>query len=86
VKSRRAPIDAAIKNTAVELSTQIRRLRCLQALTQAELAQIAGVTVETVARLERVVRARSSANSNPSLETLTRVAFALGVTTGELLR
>ena len=54
-------------------------------LTQAGLALRAGVTVETVARLERVLRARSSANSNPSLETLARLSVALGVDVSELL-
>ena len=54
-------------------------------MTQAELASRAGVTVETVARLERVLRGRSSANSNPSLETLARLGLALGVEVSELL-
>jgi transcriptional regulator with XRE-family HTH domain len=54
-------------------------------MTQAELAQRAGVTVETVARLERVLRGRSSANVNPSLETMTRLSQALGVELIELL-
>ena len=35
--------------------------------------------------LERVLRGRSSANSNPSLETLVRLASALGVEVSELL-
>jgi transcriptional regulator with XRE-family HTH domain len=54
-------------------------------MTQAALASRAGVTVETVARLERVVRGRSSANSNPSLETLSRLALALEVELHALL-
>jgi transcriptional regulator with XRE-family HTH domain len=54
-------------------------------MTQAALAARAGVTVETVARLERVVRGRSSANSNPSLETLSRLALALEVELHTLL-
>jgi len=41
--------------------------------------------VETVARLERVLRGRSSANANPSLETLGRLSAALGVEVAELL-
>jgi transcriptional regulator with XRE-family HTH domain len=49
------------------------------------LASRAGVTVETVARLERVVRGRSSANTNPSLETLARLSDALGVDLSDLL-
>jgi transcriptional regulator with XRE-family HTH domain len=43
------------------------------------------VTVETVARLERVLRGRSSANANPSLETLARLSGALGVEVCDLL-
>lgn len=38
-----------------------------------------------MARLERVLRGRSSANSNPSLETLVRLAQALGVEVAVLL-
>lgn len=41
--------------------------------------------METVARLERVLRGRSSANSNPSLETLARLSAALGIEVSELL-
>ena len=63
----------------------MKQLRLEAGLTQAELASRAGVTVETVARLERVLRGRSSANSNPSLETLVRLASALGVEVSELL-
>jgi transcriptional regulator with XRE-family HTH domain len=54
-------------------------------MTQAELAARAGVTVETVARLERVLRGRLSANANPSLETLARLSDALGVDVPDLL-
>lgn len=41
--------------------------------------------METVARLERVLRGRSSANANPSLETLARLSGALGVEVSDLL-
>lgn len=67
------------------LAEQVRQLRVQAGMTQAELAARAGVTVETVARLERVLRGRSSANSNPSLETLARLSGALGVEVSELL-
>jgi transcriptional regulator with XRE-family HTH domain len=60
-------------------------LRIQAGLTQAELASRAGVTVETVARLERVLRGRLSANANPSLETMERIGTALGVEVAELL-
>ncbi len=70
---------------AMKLAERVRRLRLEAGLTQAELAGGAGVTVETVARLERVLRGRASANANPSLETLTRLAAALGVDVTDLL-
>ncbi|HOU89823.1 MAG TPA: helix-turn-helix transcriptional regulator [Polyangiaceae bacterium] len=70
---------------AMKLAERVRRLRLEARLTQAELAAGAGVTVETVARLERVLRGRASANANPSLETLTRLAAALGVEVTDLL-
>jgi transcriptional regulator with XRE-family HTH domain len=54
-------------------------------MTQAELAGRAGVTVETVARLERVLRGRASANANPSLETMERIAASLGVDVADLV-
>ena len=70
---------------AVCLAEQVRRLRLQAGLTQAELGARAGVTVETIARLERVLRGRVSANANPSLETMERIATALGVEVAELL-
>lgn len=70
---------------ALKLAERVRKLRLEAGLTQAELAAGAGVTVETVARLERVLRGRASANANPSLETLTRLAAALGVEVTDLL-
>src|SRR5690242_5240372 len=80
-----APRAASVNVIAMRLAAQVRQLRVEAGLTQAELASRAGVTVETVARLERVLRGRSSANSNPSLETLARLSEALGVEVAELL-
>jgi transcriptional regulator with XRE-family HTH domain len=74
-----------LKDIAIRLAERVRELRLSSRLTQAELAARAGVTVETVARLERVLRGRSSANANPSLETLARLAGALGVEVPDLL-
>ena len=69
----------------LRLAERVQQLRKNLGMTQAALASRAGVTVETVARLERVVRGRLSANSNPSLETLARLALALEVELHELL-
>jgi transcriptional regulator with XRE-family HTH domain len=67
------------------MAERVRQLRVQAGMTQAELAARAGVTVETIARLERVLRGRSSANSNPSLETMERICGALGVEVADLL-
>lgn len=75
----------AYEDVILRLATRVQQLRKSLCMTQAALASRAGVTVETVARLERVVRGRVSANSNPSLETLTRLAVALEVEVHELL-
>ncbi|HMA94879.1 MAG TPA: helix-turn-helix transcriptional regulator [Polyangiaceae bacterium] len=76
---------AHYEDIIIRLAKRVQSLRKRLGLTQAALASRAGVTVETVARLERVVRGRPSANSNPSLETLIRIASALEVGPHELL-
>lgn len=76
---------SAYEEVIISLAKRMQLLRRNLHLTQAALAQRAGVTVETVARLERVVRGRASANSNPSLETLLRLASALQIELHELL-
>lgn len=61
------------------MAEKVLQLRTKNGITQAELARRADVTVETIARLERVLRGKASANANPSLETLDNIARALGV-------
>lgn len=72
-------------DAAARLARNLKELRARAGLTQAELARRARLTAETIARLERVVRGRSSANVNPSLETLVRIARALEVDVVDLL-
>lgn len=67
------------------LGARLRELRIAAKMTQAELAREADVTVETVARIERTVRGAASANTNPSLDTIFRLADALGAHPTELL-
>jgi len=57
----------------------LRTLREEKGLTQAQLAKAAGTTQEYVAMLETGVR------KNPTIETLKRLAKALGVPVTELL-
>ena len=78
-------VRPAISEVATRIGKMVRHLRLECGFTQADLAAHAGVTQETVARLERVVRERQSANFNPSLETLVRLAHALCVDVKELV-
>lgn len=60
------------------LVDNIRALRRKKKMTQDQLAEACGVTVGTIARIET--------NANvPSIETLVKIAKALGTTTDELL-
>jgi len=81
-----AVLRAVVEDVSSRLAVRLRALRLAAGLTQAALAERARVTSETVARLERVVRHRVSANVNPSLDTLVRLATALSVDVSELLR
>ena len=70
---------------AVTVAENVRKRRTALGITQAAVAANASVTVETIARLERVLRGRASANANPSLETMERIADALGCSVIDLL-
>jgi transcriptional regulator with XRE-family HTH domain len=70
---------------AVFFATQVLRRRKAQKLTQAELATRAGLTVESIARAERVLRRKASAQSNPCLATIEAIASSLGCHAADLL-
>ncbi len=63
----------------VYVGDNLKRLRVLKALTQAELAQKAGFTPAAVARIERN-------EAEPRMTTLRKLAEALGVEPHELVR
>ena len=63
----------------VFVGEQLKKLRTLRALTQAEVAERAGVTTATVARVERN-------EIEPRMTTLRKLAAALEVDPGELVR
>jgi transcriptional regulator with XRE-family HTH domain len=56
----------------------LKRLRTLNALTQAQLAERAGITTAAVARIERD-------ENEPRMTTLRKLADALGVEPRELI-
>ncbi len=64
--------------TMVHIGQRLKRLRTLRALTQAELADRAGVTTATVARIERD-------EIEPRMTTLRKLAHALEVDPAELV-
>jgi transcriptional regulator with XRE-family HTH domain len=63
----------------VYVGDNLKRLRVLNALTQAELAQKAGLTPAAVARIERD-------EAEPRMTTLRKLAEALGIEPQELVR
>jgi transcriptional regulator with XRE-family HTH domain len=63
----------------VYVGDNLKRLRVLNALTQAELAQKAGLTPAAVARIERN-------EAEPRMTTLRKLAQALSVEPHELIR
>ncbi len=73
------PQDAdAAKATAQTLARALRARRFAQSLTQAELAETVGISLEAYSRLER-------AQALPSFPTLMRVCEVLGTTPNALL-
>jgi len=58
---------------------RLHDLRIERGYTQEELARTADVTLRRVADLE------NKSNTNPTLDTLSRIAGALGVSTSELI-
>lgn len=61
----------------LNIGNRIKDLRELKGLTQKQLGEKIGVTAETIARYE-------NSNRNPNIETLNKIAEALGVTINEL--
>ncbi len=64
--------------TVVHVGENLKRLRTLNALTQAQLAERAGLTTAAVARIERD-------ENEPRMTTLRKLADALGVEPRELI-
>lgn len=62
------------------LSKNIKKLRRTKRLSQERLARLADVANNTIIKME------SGENTNPTLETLKRVAKALGVSIDDLIK
>ncbi len=68
----------AIGRPFLHLSLNVWSLRVTQGLTQQQLADAAGMKQPRIATIERD-------ETNPTLETISRIAYALGVTASRLL-
>ena len=62
------------------LSKNVKRLREAKGLSQEKLARLADVANNTLIKME------TGENKNPTLETLKKVAKALGVSVDELIK
>lgn len=68
----------AIGRPFLHLCLNVWSLRLTQGLTQQQLADAAGMKQPRIAQIERD-------ETNPTLETISRIAYALGVTASRLL-
>lgn len=70
----------AVPKTYAKFVSNLKRLRAARGLTQEQLANAAGLNRVSLARLE------TGEMTNPSLDTLERLATALGVSVLDMLR
>jgi len=71
--------QSELQKLKVSLSENVRILRGLSGLSQEQLALEAGVDRTLVSKIERII-------ANPTLEVITKLAVALGVSAARLLR
>ena len=65
---------------ASKISNNIKKHRGKTGISQDRLSKLADVTYNTIIKIE------SGANTNPTIDTLTKIARALGVSVDELLK
>jgi transcriptional regulator with XRE-family HTH domain len=65
---------------ASKISENIKKYRNKMNVSQDRLSKLADVTYNTIIKIE------SGSNTNPTIDTLTKIAKALGVSVDELLK
>jgi transcriptional regulator with XRE-family HTH domain len=70
--AKRSPVPRAVRQTGRRVAEDVGAWRKLRGLTQAQLADRAGVSLATVARLE-------GGDGNVTLDSLLRILRALGI-------
>lgn len=68
-----------MKSEAEKLGENLRRIRTEKGLTQEDIARSLGVSRGFVSNVE-------NGKTNPTLSTITKIAGAVGVSTGELMK
>ena len=71
--------QSELKELKINLSENVRMLRGSRGFSQEQLAFEAGVDRTLVSKIERTI-------ANPTLEVITKLAVALGVSAARLLR
>lgn len=77
--SRPTPPDARVLARRRQVGEQIRRVREARNLTQVEVCGRSGIDVATYSRIEQ-------GHASPLLDTLIRIADAIGVPLADLVR
>lgn len=67
-------------NSQSKIGKNLKKLRQEKSISQDRLSKLADLSLNTVVTVE------SGANPNPTIETLTRIAKALGVGVDDLIR
>ena len=67
-------------NSSLKIANNIKKIRQEKNISQDRLSKLADLSLNTVVNVE------SGANPNPTIETLVKIANALGVTPDKLLK
>jgi len=72
--------DKSNNNQSSNISENIRKIRAEKGISQDRLSKLADLSLNTIVNVE------SGANPNPTVETLLKIADALGVSIEKLVR
>lgn len=72
--------NMSTSNSPLKIANNIKKIRQEKSISQDRLSKLADLSLNTVVNVE------SGANPNPTIETLVKIANALGVTPDKLLK
>jgi transcriptional regulator with XRE-family HTH domain len=68
------------KNHQLKIGKNIKKMRLAKGISQDRLSKLTDLSLNTIVTIE------SGLNSNPTIETLTRIANSLGVSLDDLIK